>query len=96
MGGQRKKSLLRSNSILPFLKFTGEFSFKKEAIPCLDTELWIGRSKTEGPWFEDNGKEKEVVPGGRKADEHWGVLYRFYKKPRAARQKQPPDPLRID
>ena len=73
-----------ANSVMPFLKFTGEASKNTEGIPVLDTTVWIGKHEHPGPLFKGEGDMRP--PGETQGDKKQsGVQYRFYKKPMASR-----------
>ena len=71
-----------ADTIYRFLEFTGKVSNKGEAIPGLDTQVWVGKPTCEGRWYNDDRSP------GRTVEEHQRkttVLYRFYKKPMASK-----------
>ena len=78
------RSIANSMNDLGFLKFTGEYGEIGQPKPCLDTEIWIGKQSQNIQWYES---EHAGTPGedtNQKAGK-WTVLYRFYKKPMAAK-----------
>ena len=72
-----------ANSLINFLKFTGECAQEGSPIPCLDTQMWIEEGETDGPWYGGEGGADELIPGV--TSKHRQVLYKFYKKPMAAK-----------
>ena len=75
-----------ANSVSSFLKFTGEASINGRPIPCLDAQIWVGPPSADGKWYQET-EEDEEVPGKLMEDqvEYNTVLYKFYKKPMAAK-----------
>ena len=72
-----------ANSIMPFLKFTGEWLEGERGIAVLDTWIWFGPKSCDGEWFSDNKKETKIP--GREPERGMAVLYRFYSKPMASK-----------
>ena len=73
-----------ANSIFPYLKFTGEASTTKRAIPVLDCLMRIGKLEKGGEIFkeEEGHKPPGEVEDGMGSEE--GVIYSFYRKPMAS------------
>ena len=72
-----------ANSLCEFLEFTGEASCGGQPIPCLDSQLWVGQPEKDGPWYDEEGAPGDH--GDKSKVEYHTVLYKFYKKPMAAR-----------
>ena len=55
-------------TILPFLKFTGEVSQgPSKSITCLDAKLWYGEAEEQQPWYQGQAPGGKEVPG-----QQWG------------------------
>ena len=70
-----------ANSVMSFLRFTTEVSTGPECpIPCLDTQIWVGKPSKNGTWYSHN-KDGETAPGGTSREEEpKNILYKFYSK----------------
>ena len=41
-----------ANTIMPYLKFTGEASTRGKPVPVLDPQVWYGETGESGKWYE--------------------------------------------
>ena len=69
-----------ANSVIDFIKFTGEESEGERAVPVLDTQMWFGRVARENKWYEE-----EDSPRMENSPEGYTVMYKFFKKPVASK-----------
>ena len=78
-----------ADSIHDFLKFTGEVSEKRQSIPVLDTQMWVGMAGEKSQNWLTGSELNQNVPEEREegADQrpYATVWYKFYKKPVASR-----------
>ena len=72
-----------ANSVIPWLEFTSEVSEgEQRPVPCLDSQLWVGRPEEQEPWFACQEGANMVSPGTQwRSGEGLSIMYKFYSKP---------------
>ena len=72
-----------ADTVFKCLRFTAEVAGGPEKpLPCLDTQLWMGKPGRQTPWYQGETPKDQKVPGTC-----WGggdndtILYKFYSKP---------------
>ena len=70
-----------ANAQIPFLEVTGEFSDgENQKVPCLDSQLWLGSTQKQSPWFTHQLKDGEAPGSKQQEEDERTVQYQFFKK----------------